>query len=124
VKELRDLSASIAQTVVGRTSEENEVFLESSNECFLGHSVDEMHYRKMHELSPEFRLRQYQLVEPFLNIISSPNGAVASKLEETTKEVEKLRNEINEMKPFHTPEAAMRRLRKYGKKLLPQGRNR
>lgn len=102
VKELRDLAASIAQTCVGRTNEQNEVFLESSIEYFMGHSVDEMHYRKMHELSPEFRKRQYLMTEPYLNVISNPN-IVNGKLSEQDAKIEELTRILN------NPEELMKR---------------
>jgi hypothetical protein len=115
VKELRDLAASIAQTCVGRTNEENEVFLESSIEYFLGDAVDPMHYRKMHELSPEFRKRQYVMVEPYLKILTNAKGAVASKLEETSKELAELRERFES---YEDVAKQLRELRDEGQKEL------
>lgn len=97
VKELRDLAVSIAQTCVGRTNEQNEVFLESSIEYFMGHAVDPMHYRKMHELSPEFRKRQYLTVEPYLNIVSNPTSNNDQRFRKQEEKIESLERRVSEM---------------------------
>jgi hypothetical protein len=82
VKELRDLSLSLSQQAVGKENDLGERFQESSAEYFAGHTVDDLGYRKLHQLEPEYRKRQYQLVEPYISPISSPNGGITSKVEE------------------------------------------
>jgi hypothetical protein len=82
VKELRDLSLSLAQQAVGKENDLGERFQESSAEYFAGHTIDDLGYRKLHQLDPGYRKRQYQIVEPYLSPVSSPNGAVKSRVEE------------------------------------------
>ena len=82
VKELRDLAISLAQQVKGKENERGEAFQESSAEYFAGHTIDELGYRKIHDLDPEYRKRQYQIVEPYLSPLTSPNGGVGVKVAE------------------------------------------
>lgn len=89
IKELRDLALSLSQQAVGVENELSERFQESSAEYFAGHTIDELGYRKMQKLDPEYRKRQYQIVEPYLNVISNPLGSQNGK-------IEKLREELDE----------------------------
>jgi hypothetical protein len=81
IKELRDLALSFSQQAVGKENELGEPFQESSAEYFAGHTIDELGYRKIHDLDAEYRKRQYQLVEPFLSPISG-NNHIRTRLEE------------------------------------------
>jgi hypothetical protein len=81
--QIRDLALSLAQKA--RSMEPNEFgerVLEESSEYFAGHTIDELGYRKIHRLEPDFRRRQYEMIEPYLSPLSSPNGPMKSKIEE------------------------------------------
>jgi hypothetical protein len=82
IKELRDLSLSLSQQAVGKENELGEAFQKESAEYFAGHTVDALGYRKIHELDPKYRMRQYQLVEPYLSPISNPGNHIRSRLQE------------------------------------------
>lgn len=81
IKELRDLSLSLSQQAVGKENESGERFQESSAEYFSGHTIDELGYRKIHDLDPEYRKRQYLIVEPYLSPVSCPNGTNTRQIE-------------------------------------------
>jgi hypothetical protein len=105
IKELRDLALSFSQQAVGKENELGERFQESSAEYFAGHTIDELGYRKIHDLDAEYRKRQYQIVEPFLSPHSNVgNNHIRSRLEEiergyqeNTKKLAKRDDEIARM---------------------------
>jgi hypothetical protein len=92
VKELRDLALSFSQQAVGKENELDERFQESSAEYFAGHTVDELGYRKLHDLDPDYRKRQYLIVEPYLSPLTNPNGV---RLQEHEKELEEMKERLN-----------------------------
>lgn len=91
IKELRDLALSFSQQAVGKENESGERFQESSAEYFAGHTVDELGYKKLHDLAPEYRKRQYQLVEPFLS--PRTGNQVYGRLEELRAELDEVKND-------------------------------
>jgi hypothetical protein len=96
IKELRDLSLSLSQMAVGKENERGEPFQKDSAEYFAGHTIDGLGYRKLHELDPEYRRRQYQLVEPHLNIVSNPPTATVTM--EAQKRLEQIEAENRDLK--------------------------
>lgn len=81
------MALSFSQQGVGKENEDGERFQESSAEYFAGHTVDELGYRKLHDLDPDYRKRQYQLVEPFLSPLSNAgNNHIRGRLEELEAE--------------------------------------
>ena len=90
IKELRDLSLSLSQRAVGKENELGERFQEDSAEYFAGHTIDELGYRKLHQLDPEYRKRQYIMVEPLLSPISggTTNHEISRELEAKNKALE------------------------------------
>jgi hypothetical protein len=91
-----DLSLSLSQMAVGKENERGEPFQKDSAEYFAGHTIDALGYRKLHELDPEYRKRQYQLVEPHLNIVSNPPAATVTM--EAQKSLEQIEAENKELK--------------------------
>jgi hypothetical protein len=80
------LALSLSQQAVGVENELGERFQESSAEYFAGHTIDSLGYRKIHDLDAEYRKRQYQIVEPYLNVVSNPLGSQNGKIEKVRKE--------------------------------------
>ena len=70
IKEIRDLALSLSQRAVGEKNARGEPYTGESSEYFCGHNVDPLAYRRLHELDPEYRRRQYKIVEPFLSPLS------------------------------------------------------
>jgi len=89
VKELRDLSLSLAQRAEGRTTGTSDPFSYRSAEYFAGHEIDELHYRKLHGMDIEYRQTQYRIVEPYVSPIS---GVTLDH--EKTKELEAKNKEL------------------------------
>jgi hypothetical protein len=99
IKELRDLALSFSQQAVGKENESGERFQESSAEYFAGHTIDELGYRKIHDLDAEYRKRQYQIVEPFLSPLSNVgNNHIRTRLEEATAKIGKLEQDYANLK--------------------------
>jgi hypothetical protein len=92
IKELRDLALSLSQQAVGKENELRERFQESSAEYFAGHTIDELGYRKIHDLDAEYRKRQYQIVEPYLSPITVNH--VRSRLDDLGSENKQLRTDL------------------------------
>jgi hypothetical protein len=66
--EVRTLSISLSQQAVGKTLTPNgRPFNPESAEYFAGHEVDELRYRQLHDLDPDYRREQYRIVEPYLD---------------------------------------------------------
>jgi len=79
--EVRDIAISLSQKAV------SQGFNPESADYFAGHTVDPLGYRKLHELDPDYRKRQYVIVEPFLNLYSS-RVEEPSKLEQLRRQLE------------------------------------
>jgi len=95
IKEIRDLAFSLAQRALGKTNDDGEHFLDSSIEYFGGHTVDPMEYKKIHRLDPDFRKRQYAIVEPYLSPFNNVgNNHVRTRLEEANAKIEKLESDL------------------------------
>lgn len=66
--EIRTLAISLSQQAVGRTLRpDGRPFNQESAEYFAGHEVDELGYRQLHDIDPDYRREQYLIVEPFLD---------------------------------------------------------
>jgi len=79
--EVRDVAISLSQKAV------SQGFNPESADYFAGHTVDPLGYRKLHELDPDYRKRQYMIVEPFLNLHSSRVEASISEEELRKKQI-------------------------------------
>ena len=91
IKEIRDLAFSLAQRAIAKPNEDGELFLDSSIEYFGGHTVDPMEYKKIHRLDPDFRKRQYAIVEPYLSPFNNVgNNHVRTDLEKANAKIEQL----------------------------------
>ncbi len=94
IKEIRDLALSLSQRAVGEKNSRGEPYIAESSEYFCGHNVDPLAYRRLHELDPEYRRRQYKLVEPFLSPLSHPRHATQSQLEVQQKTIEEMKRRL------------------------------
>ena len=63
---LPDLATSLSQAAM------NKGFNPQSADYYAGHTIDDLGYRQLHDLNPKYRREQYQIVEPYLNVISNP----------------------------------------------------
>jgi hypothetical protein len=84
------LALSFSQQAVGMENELGERFHESSAEYFAGHTINELGYRKFHDLDAEYRKRQFQIDEPYLNVISNQLGSENGRIEKVRKELAEL----------------------------------
>jgi len=85
VHELRDLAISQSQRAI------SEGFNPESAEYYAGHSIDPFHYRKLHNLDPQYRKEQYVIVQKFLN----PNfDEQQRKLRDQTQEIAEMRERL------------------------------
>ena len=83
VHNTRDLAISLLNTVPN--------LKEITIEFWAGHEIDPLQYKDLYNLQPQFAERQYQLAEPYLNILSSPQTA-------ETEQVKGMKDEITELK--------------------------
>jgi hypothetical protein len=88
---------SLSQRAVGEKNSRSEPYVAESSEYFCGHNVDPLAYRRIHELDPEYRRRQYKIVEPFLSPLSHPRHATQSLIEAQQKKMEEMAYRIQEM---------------------------
>ena len=102
IKEIRDLALSLSQRAVGEKNSRGEPYTGESSEYFCGHNVDPLAYRRLHELDPEYRRRQYKIVEPFLNPLSHPRHATQSKLEAQQKTIEEMKGRLEALETVQT----------------------
>ena len=81
----RDIAISLLNTVAG--------FNPLVAEFMAGHAdkIDRLRYNEFWNIKPDYVLKQYQLAEPYLNIISTPHAADA-------EEVKGLREEVSQLK--------------------------
>ena len=83
--ELRDLGISLSQRAIAKD------FNPESAEYFAGHMVDALGYRKLHSMEAEYRLEQYQIVEPYLDVMR--NGVpeeVKQNMQQQSQQIEQL----------------------------------
>jgi len=59
--------------------------------------MDELKYRKLHKLDPEYRRRMYQLVEPYLSPISNPAGQQVVELQKQVSDMDAKLEEIEKL---------------------------
>jgi len=87
---LRDLAISMSQAAM------SEGFNPQSADYFAGHTIDDLGYRQLHDLDPKYRREQYQIVEPFLNLVS---GGVAEtgNVKEYQVRMEALQRQVDEV---------------------------
>jgi len=90
---LRDLAISMSQAAASRD------FNPQSADYFAGHTIDELGYRQLHDLNPKYRREQYQIVEPFLNVISSPPLA-QEEAADARKRIEAMQRQVDEVMKF------------------------
>jgi len=102
IKEIRDLALSLSQRAVGEKNSRGEPYTGESSEYFCGHNVDPLAYRRLHELDPEYRRRQYKIVEPFLSPLSHPRHATQSQLEAQQKTIEQMKQRIEALEIVQT----------------------
>jgi hypothetical protein len=102
IKEIRDLALSLSQRAVGEKNSRGEPYIAESSEYFCGHNVDPLAYRRLHELDPEYRRRQYKLVEPFLSPLSHPRYATQSQLEAQQKTIEEMKKRLEAVEAIQT----------------------
>ena len=102
IKEIRDLALSLSQRAVGEKNSRGEPYIGESSEYFCGHNVDPLAYRRLHELDPEYRRRQYKLVEPFLSPLSHPRHATQSQLEAQQKTIEQMKQRLEALETVQT----------------------
>jgi hypothetical protein len=88
---------------VGEKNSRGEPYTDESSEYSCGHNVNPLAYRRLHELDPEHRCRQYKILEPFLSPLSHPTHATQAlieaqqkKMEDMAKRIEALEVVINE----------------------------
>jgi len=67
IHKMRTLAISQSQLAIGQRLENGCAFNPESAEYFSGHQIDDLGYRKIHELDARYRRQQYSLVEQFLN---------------------------------------------------------
>jgi len=94
IKEIRDLALSLSQRAVGEKNSRGEPYISESSEYFCGHNVDPLAYRRLHELDPEYRRRQYKILEPFLSPLSHPRHATQALIEAQQKKMEDMAKRI------------------------------
>ncbi len=102
IKEIRDLALSLSQRAVGEKNSHGEPYVAESSEYFCGHNVDPLAYRRIHELDPEYRRRQYKIVEPFLSPLSHPRHATQSLIEAQQKKMEEMAKRIEAIEIMQT----------------------
>jgi hypothetical protein len=102
IKEIRDLALSLSQRAVGEKNSRGEPYIAESSEYFCGHNIDHLAYRRLHELDPEYRRRQYKLVEPYLSPLSHPRHATQSQLEAQQKRMEEMQKRIEALEIVQT----------------------
>jgi len=65
---MRDLAISQSQAAIGKTLRpQGTCFNPESAEYFSGHDIDELHYRQLHDLNPNYRREQYRIVERYID---------------------------------------------------------
>jgi hypothetical protein len=92
----------LSQRAVGEKNSRGEPYIAESSEYFCGHNVDPLAYRRLHELDPEYRRRQYKLVEPFLSPLSHPRHATQSQLEAQQKRMEEMQKRLEALEAVQT----------------------
>jgi len=92
----------LSQRAVGEKNSRGEPYTGESSEYFCGHNVDPLAYRRLHELDPEYRRRQYKIVEPFLSPLSHPRHATQSQLEAQQKTIEQMKQRIEALEVVQT----------------------
>jgi hypothetical protein len=102
IKEIRDLALSLSQRAVGEKNSRGEPYIAESSEYFCGHNVDPLAYRRLHELDPEYRRRQYKIVEAFLSPLSHPRHATQSQLEAQQKTIEQMKQRLEALEVVQT----------------------
>jgi len=102
IKEIRDLALSLSQRAVGEKNNRGEPYTGESSEYFCGHNVDPLAYRRLHELDPEYRRRQYKIVEAFLSPLSHPRHATQSQLEAQQKTIEQMKQRLEALETVQT----------------------
>jgi len=102
IKEIRDLALSLSQRAVGEKNSRGEPYTGESSEYFCGHNVDPLAYRRLHELDPEYRRRQYKIVEAFLSPLSHPRHATQSQLEAQQKTIEQMKQRLEALETVQT----------------------
>lgn len=102
IKEIRDLALSLSQRAVGEKNSRGEPYIAESSEYFCGHNVDPLAYRRLHELDPEYRRRQYKIVEAFLSPLSHPRHATQSQLEAQQKTIEQMKQRLEALETVQT----------------------
>jgi hypothetical protein len=102
IKEIRDLALSLSQRAVGEKNSRGEPYTGESSEYFCGHNIDPLAYRRLHELDPEYRRRQYKIVEPFLSPLSHPRHATESQLEAQQKRIEEMQKRLEALEAIQT----------------------
>lgn len=102
IKEIRDLALSLSQRAVGEKNSRGEPYVAESSEYFCGHNVDPLAYRRLHGLDPEYRRRQYKLVEPFLSPLSHPRHATESQLEAQQRRIEEMQKRLEALEAIQT----------------------
>jgi hypothetical protein len=102
IKEIRDLALSLSQRAVGEKNSRSEPYVSESSEYFCGHNIDPLAYRRLHELDPEYRRRQYKIVEPFLSPLSHPRHATESQLEAQQKRIEEMQKRLEALEAIQT----------------------
>jgi hypothetical protein len=102
IKEIRDLALSLSQRAVGEKNSRGEPYTGESSEYFCGHNVDPLAYRRIHELDPEYRRRQYKIVEAFLSPLSHPRHATQSQLEAQQKTIEQMKQRLEALETVQT----------------------
>jgi hypothetical protein len=106
---IRTLAISQSQSAIGKTLNlDGRPFNPESAEYFAGHEVDELGYRQLHGLDPNYRREQYMIVEPYLD----PYGKREFTAQQE-EEIETLKQQMAEIRQAFT--ATIQRLNEQDK---------
>jgi hypothetical protein len=83
VHNTRDLAISLLATVPN--------LKDFTVEFWAGHDIDPNKYKDIYNLQPEFAAKQYELAEPYLNLISASETAEGHQVKTLREEIQELR---------------------------------